>query len=87
MTFGHSVTIDGSLNDWFATDRIDDNSAPGYQVYATLDNDAFVFALTAPVAIGANTTVWLNTDGKTSTGYQIFGFAVGWLKTVNGADR
>src|SRR3546814_3519209 len=44
-------------------------------VYATLDNDAFVLALTAPVAIAADTTVWLNTDGKTSTGYPIFGFA------------
>src|SRR3546814_12043181 len=83
MTYGHSVTIAGSLDDWFATDRIDDNSAPGYQVYATLDNDAFVFALTAPVAIGADTTVWLNTDGKTSTGYQIFGFAGGAESNVN----
>ncbi|WP_313806466.1 cadherin domain-containing protein [Sphingobium sp.] len=83
MTFGHSVTIDGSLNDWLATDRIDDSSAPGYQVYATLDSDAFVFALKAPVAIGANTTVWLNTDGQTSTGYQIFGFAGGAEYNVN----
>ncbi|KXU31018.1 cadherin [Sphingobium sp. 22B] len=83
MTYGHSVTIDGSLNDWLATDRIDDNSAPGYQVYATLDNDAFVFALTAPVAIGADTTVWLNTDGRTATGYQIFGFAGGAEYNVN----
>src|SRR3546814_17207731 len=76
-SYGHSVTIDGSLDDWFATDRIDDNSAPGYQVYATLDNDAFVFALTAPVALGADTTVWLNPDGTTSTGYPILGFAGG----------
>ncbi|UZW56245.1 cadherin domain-containing protein [Sphingobium sp. JS3065] len=83
MTFGHSVNIDGSLDDWFATDRIDDNSAPGYQVYATLDNDAFVFALTAPVAIGMDTTVWLNTDGKTATGYQIFGFAGGAEYNIN----
>ncbi|AEG48521.1 Cadherin [Sphingobium chlorophenolicum L-1] len=83
MTYGRSVTIDGSLDDWLATDRIDDNSAPGYQVYATLDNDAFVFALTAPVAIGADTTIWLNTDGKTSTGYQIFGFAGGAEYNVN----
>lgn len=83
MTYGHSVTIDGSLDDWFATDRIDDNSNPGYQVYATVDNGDFVFALKAPVAIGANTTVWLNTDGKTSTGYQIFGFAGGAEYNVN----
>ncbi|WP_242443458.1 cadherin domain-containing protein [Sphingobium sp. LB126] len=83
MTFGHSVTIDGSLDDWFATDRIDDNSNPAYQIYSTVDNGDFVFALKAPVAIGTNTTVWLNTDGKTSTGYQIFGFAGGAEYNIN----
>ncbi|WP_150291411.1 cadherin domain-containing protein [Sphingobium estronivorans] len=83
MTFGHSVTIDGSLNDWFATDRIDDNGTSGYEIYSTFDSGDFVFALKAPVAIGANTTVWLNTDGKTSTGYQIFGFAGGAEYNVN----
>ena len=83
MTFGHSVTMDGSLNDWLATDRTDDTRNPGYQVYATIDNDNFVFALKAPVAIGTNTTVWLNTDGKASTGYQIFGFAGGAEYNIN----
>ena len=83
MTYGHSVTIDGSLDDWFATDRIDDNSNPAYQIYSTVDNGDFVFALKAPVAIGTNTTIWLNTDGKTSTGYQIFGYAGGAEYNIN----
>ncbi|WP_242122673.1 cadherin domain-containing protein [Sphingobium sp. Sx8-8] len=83
MTFGHSITLDGSLSDWFSTDRIDDNSNPGYEVYSTVDSGNFIFALKAPVQIGANTTVWLNTDGKASTGYQIFGYAGGAEYNIN----
>ncbi|WP_375195413.1 cadherin domain-containing protein [Sphingobium sp.] len=33
--------------------------------------------MSAPVAIGAGTTIWLNTDGTASTGYQVFGSTVG----------
>lgn len=77
MPIGHSVTVDGSLSDWFATDRIDDNSAAGYEVYATIDSGDFVFAFKGPTAIGTNTTAWLNTDRNATTGYQIFGFAGG----------
>ena len=33
----------------------------------------FYFAISAPLAIGANTTVWFNTDLNAATGYQIFG--------------
>lgn len=83
MPTGHSVTIDGSISDWFATDRIDDNSAAGYEVYATIDNGDFVFAFKGPTAIGANTTAWLNTDRNASTGYQIWGWAGGAEYNVN----
>lgn len=77
MYLGHNVTLDGSLNDWISTDRIDNNSVAGYQVYSTVNNGDFVLALSAPVAIGAGTTIWLNTDGKASTGYQVFGSTIG----------
>ncbi|WP_176594157.1 M10 family metallopeptidase C-terminal domain-containing protein [Sphingobium sp. EM0848] len=77
MYLGHSITLDGSLNDWLSTDRVDDNSVPGYQVYSTVNNGDFVFALSAPVAIGTGTTIWLNTDGKAATGYQVFGSTIG----------
>ena len=83
MTFGHSITIDGSLSDWLSTDRIDDNSNSAYQIYSTIDNGDFVFALKAPVPIGTDTTIWLNTDGKVSTGYQIFGYAGGAEYNIN----
>jgi serralysin len=35
------------------------------------------------VAIGANTTVWLNTDGNKATGYQVFGSTVGAEYNIN----
>ena len=44
---------------------------------------SFYFDLNAPVAIGANTTIWLNTDLNAATGYQIFGFAGGAEYNVN----
>ena len=44
---------------------------------------AVVLAVSAPVAIGANTTAWLNTDRNAATGFQIFGFAGGAEFNVN----
>ncbi|WP_176594362.1 cadherin domain-containing protein [Sphingobium sp. EM0848] len=77
MYLGHNVTLDGSLNDWLSTDRVDNNSVSGYQVYSTVNNGDFVFALSSAVAMGAGTTIWLNTDGKAATGYQVFGSTIG----------
>ncbi|WP_242126643.1 cadherin domain-containing protein [Sphingobium sp. Sx8-8] len=77
MYIGHAITLDGSLNDWLSSDRIDDGSVAGYQVYSTVNNGDFVFALSSPVAMGAGTTIWLNTDGKASTGFQVFGAPTG----------
>ena len=64
---------------WTPADVIDrpDAVPPGYQVLARADGSDFVFALRAPMAIGTNTTLWLNTDRDATTGYQIFGFAGG----------
>lgn len=77
------MVVDGNLLDWSAADRIDTGLASGYSVYAKADGDAFVFALTSPTAISANTTAWLNTDRNAATGYQIFGFAGGAEFNVN----
>ncbi len=57
-----SIILDGDLSDWRATDRIDSGLGEGYSIYAKSDGGDFVFAMTAPMAIGANTTAWLNTD-------------------------
>ena len=69
-----SITLDGSLADWSAADQIDKTlSVSGYDIYAKSTGGSFVFALKAPVAIGANTTAWLNTDQNAATGYKIWG--------------
>ena len=82
-TYGN-ITVDGSIADWTAADRIDTTGGTaGYQIYAKFTGSAYVFAMTAPTAIGANTTAWLNTDLNSSTGYKIFGFAGGAEYNIN----
>ncbi len=85
MAVAHApILLDGSLNEWTNADRID-LGAPtaGYEVRGTSDASNYYVALTSPVAIGANTTIWLNTDRNASTGYQVFGFAGGAEYNVN----
>ena len=77
------MIIDGNLNDWTSADRIDRGLGAGYEIYAKSDGADFVFALKSGVVIGANTTLWLNTDRNAATGYQIFGFAGGAEYNVN----
>jgi predicted lipoprotein with Yx(FWY)xxD motif len=79
-----TITLDGSLADWAATDAIDrTGSTTGYDIYAKATGGSFVFALKAPVAIGANTTAWFNTDQNTATGFKIFGSTGGAEFNVN----
>ena len=75
----------GILSDWIASERIDYGDVPGYSLYATAQSGFLYFDLNAPtgVAIGPNTTIWLNTDLNAATGYQIFGFAGGAEYNVN----
>ena len=77
------VVLDGNLDEWSASDRIDRGLDAGYAIYARADGSDFAFAIKAPTAIGANTTAWLNTDRNTATGHQIFGFAGGAEYNVN----
>ena len=77
------IALDGSLTDWIASERIDYNDLSGYSFYAQPQDDRFYFALSAPTAIGPNTTFWFNTDQNTATGYQIFGNAGGAEYNVN----
>jgi len=79
-----SITLDGSLADWTTAAQIDKTlSVSGYDIYATATGGSFVFALKAPVAIGATTTAWLNTDQNAGTGYKIWGFAGGAEYNIN----
>ena len=73
--------INGVLDsgEWKLATRLNSpgTSPAGYDIYGTIDGDAFVFALQGAVDIGFNTTLWLNTDHNTATGYQIFGLNTG----------
>jgi len=70
-----TITLDGSLLDWTEDDRLETSatSVAGYQIYGRVESDTFYLALRSGVAIGPNTTFWLNTDGNPTTGVQVFG--------------
>jgi Ca2+-binding RTX toxin-like protein len=84
-TYGN-ITLDGALTDWTATDRLDilpGSGQTGYEVYGKNTIDGYAFAIKSVVNIGANTTIWLDTDKSRSTGFQIFGFAGGAERNIN----
>ena len=75
-----NIDVDGSLEDWKIADRLDylpNTSTTGYEVYGKYAGDNYVFAINSALAIGAGTSIWLNTDQNQTTGLQIFGFAGG----------
>jgi hypothetical protein len=73
------ITVDGSFTDWASSELIATpaNAVPGYALYGTVQNDTYFIGIDATLAtdavIGAGTTVWLNTDQNTATGYSPFG--------------
>lgn len=81
------IAIDGNLNDWSDLDRLDlppGAVSEGYQVYGRFENDQFLLAFRADAGdIGTGSTIWLNTDQDTNTGYLIFGAASGMEFNVN----
>lgn len=79
------ITIDGSLSDWTAPFRLDTvpTGVTGYALYGRFNNLNYNFAISSPVAITNSTTIWLDTDLNTATGYLVFGFAVGAEYNIN----
>lgn len=83
-----AITLDGQANDWTEADRLY-MSAPagvvsGYQLYGRYENNSYKIMLKADSQmIGPRTTLWLDTDQNSSTGYQIFGFAGGAEYNIN----
>lgn len=74
------ITLDGMMDDWSATERINlpqdlpPMMAEGDAVYAKFENAAYFFAIeTTGTAIGPETTFWLNTDNDKNSGYQVWG--------------
>ncbi len=84
-----AIALDGTLLDWTANDRLETaaTTIAGYALYGRLEADVFYFALSSAQAIGATSTLWLNTDANVNTGYKVWGFAAGAEFNVNfGAD-
>ena len=71
------ITVDGNVSEWASSQRIDYGDLLSYSLYAQAQDASLDFRLSAPIVIGANTTVWFNTDMNAATGYLIFGTAGG----------
>ncbi|MFP7671917.1 hypothetical protein ACG74X_01035 [Marivita sp. S0852] len=70
--------IDGTLADWTDDELLYVDRGPTqYALYGAMSSDSLFFAISGEVAIGQNTTLWLDTDLDRTTGYQIWGFAGG----------
>jgi Ca2+-binding RTX toxin-like protein len=81
-----NITLDGTLTDWSAGDRLDflpGSGQTGYAVYGKNTVDGYAFAINSAVAIGTNTTIWIDGDKNKTTGHQIFGFAGGAEYNIN----
>ncbi len=83
-----TFVLDGQLDDWTDADRMD--MAPGmgvgdYALYGYHDaaNHKYHLAIAAPGPIGPSTTIWVNTDNDTSTGYLVWGALVGAEYNIN----
>lgn len=83
-----TFVLDGDLSDWTEADRMD--AAPGmgvggYELYGYHDAAAHKYhlAIKSPAAIGPSTTIWVNTDNNTATGYLVWGALVGAEYNVN----
>ncbi len=84
-TYG-DISLDGSLSDWKKSDRLDllpGSGQAGYQVFGKATSEGYAFGISSPVAIGPNSTIWLNTDRNVSTGFQIFGVTGGAELSIN----
>ena len=79
-----AIIIDGNTSDWTEADRIDTTPVAGYTLYGRYENNNYNILLTSNnETIGASTTLWLNTDENSSTGYQIWGFVGGAEYNIN----
>ena len=78
-TLNPTIVVDGNLSDWTTTERIDNpsNFVAGYALYGTVQANNYLIGVQATVAtdgkVGPGTTIWLNTDQNTTTGYSPFG--------------
>jgi len=80
----NTISIDGNLSDWVQSDRIDTTAVPGYEIYGRYEGSSYKIAIhRINGTIGANTTIWLDTDQNPASGYLVWGFAVGAEYNIN----
>ncbi len=83
-TIAGTITLDGTFTDWPAGDMVmtSTNTVAGYQVFGALLSDAtlgdtYVIGIEATsssgTVIGAGSTIYLNTDQNSATGFSPFG--------------
>ncbi|EDQ03528.1 hypothetical protein DSM14862_03725 (plasmid) [Sulfitobacter indolifex] len=73
-----SKTINGDMSDWAGSRPLfTETRSGGYSLYGETWPDGVIFAISGTAPIGANTTIWLDTDLDRSTGHQIWGFTGG----------
>jgi hypothetical protein len=71
------LSVNGTLVNWVAADEIDTpaNYVANYELFGTVVSNTYAIAIQATAAtdpkIGAGTTIWLNTDQNTATGYNL----------------
>jgi len=79
-----TITLDGQLTDWTNIDRLDFGMTGlnGSKVYGRFVDGTYHFAIeSSTVSIGADSTMWLNTDKNTATGYSFWDLAIAPVKT------
>ena len=81
------IQIDGQKSDWNSDDRMDldpVNAVSGAELYGRYEDSKYKFLIhDFNRTIGANTTIWLNTDQNYTTGYKIWGYAGGIEYNIN----
>ena len=81
------ITIDGDKSDWNEDDRLDlgaNNAVNDAELYGRYEDGKYKILLhDFTRVISNNTTIWLNTDQNSNTGYKIWGFAGGAEYNIN----
>lgn len=80
LAHANQYLIDGELSEWSTHQRID--AAPwqqseGIQIHGQIEDDAVYMALSSNTPINPGTTIWLDTDMDATTGYLLWGWAIG----------
>ena len=84
ITNATPINIDGNLSEWEQFDRIDKNPVVNYALYGRYEENSYKLAIhRANGTISVNTTIWLDTDQNSSSGYLIWGFAAGAEYNIN----